>query len=179
MIFGALIKPIGYGVLILFVFSCAQKPLPDYKAQANRVTQKAKWFAKGYLNFYKESYGLIEDDLPILMMPHMQDIKYLYDNGFNMVLGTDIGGDFNFQGHSLHEEMQLLEMESMGPLDILKMGSLNATKMLKVDHEFGSLEVGKVVDMVLLDKDPLETITNALSIHSVIKNGRIQVRIFN
>ena len=151
--------------------------LPEYKAQSKRVTEKAKLFAKAYLNFYKESYGLTEDSLPLLMAPQVADIRFLYDNGFNMVLGTDIGGDFNFPGHSLHEEMQLLEMGGMEPLDILKMGTLNAAKMLAVDNELGSIEVGKKADMLLLDKNPLEAIENTLTISTVIKNGRIQKRI--
>ena len=153
--------------------------LPEYKNQSKRVTQKSKWFATAYLNFYKESYALDKDDLPILMTPQVQDIQYLYDNGFNMVLGTDIGGDFNFQGHSLHEEMQLLEMGGMQPLDILKMGTLNAAKMLKVDDRLGSIEVGKVADMVLLDKNPLEKIINTLTINTVFKNGMVQKRILD
>ncbi len=154
----------------------AETLLPEYRAQSKRVTQKAKWFASGYLNFYKESYGLNGDDLPTLMAPQVQDIQYLYDRGFNMVLGTDIGGDFNFQGHSLHEEMQLLEMGGMQPLEILKMGTLNAAKMLRVDDELGSIEAGKLADMILLDKNPLEAIENTLAITTVIKNGKIQQR---
>nr|WP_299339646.1 amidohydrolase family protein [Allomuricauda sp.] len=150
--------------------------LPEYKTQAKRVTQKSKWFATAYLNRYKESYGLNDDDLPALMTPQVRDIQYLYDRGFNMVLGTDIGGDFNFQGHSLHEEMQLLEMGGMSPLEILKMGTINAAKMLRVDDELGSIEVGKLADMILLDRNPLEAIEHTLTIHTVIKNGKIQQR---
>ena len=157
----------------------AQTLLPEYQAQSKRVTQKSKWFATAYRNFYKESYGLEEDDLPVLMKPQVQDIQYLYDKGFNMVLGTDIGGDFNFQGHSLHEEMELLAMGGMRPLDIIKMGTLNAAKMLKIDDELGSIEVGKLADMVLLDENPLQSITNTQSIQLVIKNGIIQHRISN
>lgn len=156
----------------------AETLLPEYKAQSKRVTQKTKWMAQAYLNFYKESYGIDEDDLPILMNPQVQDIQWLYDHGFNMVLGTDIGGDFNFQGHSLHEEMELLEMGGMQALDIIKMGTLNAAKMLRVDDQLGSIEVGKVADMVLLDENPLEEISNTLTIQSVFKNGRDQKRIF-
>ncbi len=151
--------------------------LPEYQAMRKRVTEKSKWFATAYLNMYKESYGLTEDHLPVLMTPQVQDIQFLYDKGFNMVLGTDTGNDFNFHGYSLHEEMQLLEMGGMQPLDILKMWTLNAAKMLAVDHELGSIEVGKLADMVLLDKNPLEAIENTLAITTVIKNGKIQQRI--
>lgn len=154
----------------------AETLLPEYRTQSKKVTQKSKWFATAYLNMYKDSYGLKQDDLPTLMAPQVQDIQYLYDHGFNMVLGTDIGGDFNFHGHSLHEEMQLLEMGGMSPLEILKMGTINAAKMLRVDDELGSIEVGKLADIVLLDKNPLEAIENTLTINTVVKNGKIQQR---
>ncbi|BFP43471.1 hypothetical protein FGF1_43160 [Flavobacteriaceae bacterium GF1] len=151
--------------------------LPEYRKMTRAVTEKSKWFAKGYLNRYKEFYELESDSLKDLITPQVEDIQWLYENGFNMVLGTDIGGDFNFQGHSLHEEMELLQMGGMLPLDILKMGTLNAAKMLNVEAELGSIEVGKIADLVLLDHNPLETITNTLSIHTVLKNGKIQKRI--
>lgn len=107
----------------------------------------------------------------------VSDIKTLYENGVNLVLGTDTGNDYNFHGYSLHEEMQLLEMGGMQPYDIIKMGTHNAAKMLDVQDRLGTIETGKIADMILLDKNPLESISNTLSINTVIKNGVIQKRI--
>ena len=94
-----------------------------------------------------------------------------------MVLGTDTGNDFNFPGYSLHEEMQLLEIGGMEPLDIIKMGTLNAAKMMKAQDSLGSIEVGKIANLILLDKNPLESIRNTLEINKVIKNGVVQKRL--
>ena len=156
-----------------------QTLLPEYRAMAQEVTQVSRVIGTQYLKAYMGLYNLETDSLPALMAPQVADIQYLYEEGFNMVLGTDMGNTFIFPGHSLHEEMQLLEMGGMHPLDILKMGTLNAAKMLKVESELGSIEVGKVADMVLLDKNPLEEITNTLTIQTVIKNGKVQKRISN
>ena len=107
----------------------------------------------------------------------VEDIKTLFENGVNMVLGTDAGNTYNFHGHSLHEEMQLLELGGMKPMDIIKMGTYNAAKMMDTLDELGTIEQGKIADMVLLDKNPLESIKNTLSINTVFKNGIIQQRI--
>ena len=93
-----------------------------------------------------------------------------------MVLGTDTGNNFIFPGYSLHEEMQLMELGGIAPIDIIKMTTHNAAKMLKVLNTHGTVEIGKYADMILLDKDPIETISNTLSINRVIKNGKIQKR---
>ncbi len=78
---------------------------------------------------------------------------------------------------SLHEEMQLLELGGMEQFDIIKMGTMNAAKMMSAQDSLGSIEVGKIANLVLLDKNPLEGISNTLSINSVIKRGVIQKRI--
>ncbi|MEP2670148.1 MAG: amidohydrolase family protein [Cyclobacteriaceae bacterium] len=126
---------------------------------------------------YKEYFGIESIALKAIIEPQVADIKILVENGVNMVMGTDTGNNFIFPGYSLHEEMQLMELGGLAPLDIIKMASFNAAKMLKVLDSQGSLEAGKVADMVLLDKNPLETISNTLSINTVVKNGKIQRRI--
>ena len=73
--------------------------------------------------------------------------------------------------------MQLLELGGMKPLEIIKMGTFNAAKMLKIADTQGSIEAGKLADIILLNKNPLETINNTLTIHTVIKNGVVQKRL--
>jgi imidazolonepropionase-like amidohydrolase len=94
-----------------------------------------------------------------------------------MVLGTDTGNDFNFPGYSLHEEMQLLSLGGMEPLNIIKMATLNASRMMGAQDSLGTIEVGKIANMIVLDKNPVADIRNTLSINSVIKRGVIQERI--
>ena len=133
--------------------------------------------AKEMVSFFKNDYGLKNPTLENIMTFQVEDIKTLYENGVNMVLGTDTGNTYIFHGHSLHEEMQLLEMGGMKPIDIIKMGTHNAAKMMDVLDELGTIEKGKIADMILLDKNPLESINNTLSINTVFKNGIIQKRI--
>jgi hypothetical protein len=154
---------------IIKVYS--EQQLGDYKSEQaiNR--------AKSFLEFFKTDYELENPTLDNIIGFQVEDIKRLYDNGVNIVLGTDTGNKYIFHGRSLHEEMQLLELGGMQPIDIIKMGTLNAAKMLGLENTMGSVEVGKIADMVLLDDNPLEQIENTLSINMVIKNGKEQKRI--
>lgn len=133
--------------------------------------------AKDYVDFMNDYLKTENIELSDVIAFQVEDIQELYRNGVNMVLGTDTGNAFILPGHSLHEEMQLLEMGGMDPLDIIKMGTLNAATMMKAADSLGSIETGKIANMVLLDKNPLETIKNTLEIHTVIKNGVVQQRI--
>lgn len=120
-----------------------------------------------------------DGEIPTLLsmtINQMDDLKALQKDGINVTLGTDTGNDFILPGISLHEEMQIMELGGLEPLEIIKMTTHNAAKMLKQLDSLGTVEVGKYADMILLDRNPLDSISNTLSINSVIKNGRIQKR---
>ena len=151
--------------------------LPEYRQMKEELTPNRVETATRYMEILTAEYGLAEGTLTAFIKPQVEDIRLLDDIGINMVLGTDTGNDFNFHGYSLHEEMQLLELGGMKPLDIIKMGTLNAAKMMKTDDSRGSIEVGKLADMVLVDHNPLASIRNSLSINTVIKNGVVQKRL--
>lgn len=155
----------------------AEAMLPNYKRTKEMLNTDQVNRARNTAEALKNEYGLEESSFMAFVDHHVTDVQFLYDYGINMVLGSDTGNDFNFHGYSLHEEMQILELGGMKPLDIIKMGTLNAAKMMKSDDRLGSIEVGKLADMILLDKNPLESIGNCLSIHTVLKNGVIQRRI--
>jgi len=122
----------------------------------------------------KVDYGLDTLTMETLFSRQVEDIQRALQMGVNMVLGTDTGNRFNFHGYSLHEEMQILEDGGMKPMDIIRMGTLNAARMLNAEDSLGTLQVGKLADMILLNKNPLESIRNTLEIKSVFKNGKVQ-----
>jgi len=150
--------------------------LDPYKEMVNEIEPSAVDRAKIYVRILMAQYGLEEKSLEAFVTLQVQDIIFLNEMGFNMVLGTDTGNDFNFPGYSLHEEMQLLELGGMDRLEIIKLGTLNAARMMNAQDSLGSIEVGKIANMVLLSQNPLKDIKNTLQIHSVIKGGRVQNR---
>ncbi|WP_222983374.1 amidohydrolase family protein [Flagellimonas meishanensis] len=127
------------------------------------------------IKFWKQYLHKEDIHLTDIVSFQVEDIKALQRNGINFALGTDTG-TFVLPGHSLHEEMQLFELGGMDRLEIIKMGTLNAAKMMKAQDSLGSIEVGKIANMILLDKNPLDEIANTLTINTVFKNGKVQKR---
>ena len=150
-------------------------------------------FSEDQIGYFKDEDGALEaesrailtglfgsDKIPVeaIMTSMMKDFKRLYEMGINTVVGTDLGGrPYIVPGYSFHEEMELFQMGGFTPLQIIQCATLNAAKMLKVDDHYGSLEVGKYADFVLLTENPLVDIRNALSIDQVYKEGVLQQRI--
>jgi len=151
--------------------------IPGYRSASENVQSGQIERSELYLNRLMAEYDLKQSDLKSLFRPQVEDIQFLYSRGFKMVLGTDTGNDFIFPGYSLHEEMELLQIGGMEPLDILKMATLNAAEMLGAQDSLGSVEVNKLANLILLNDNPLDEISNSLKIHAVIKRGIVQDRI--
>ncbi|WP_047415887.1 amidohydrolase family protein [Cellulophaga sp. Hel_I_12] len=84
-----------------------------------------------------------------------------------------IGSHGQLQGLGYHWELWSNASGGMKTIDALKQATILGAEALGLDGDLGSLEVGKLADMVVLDKNPLDDIRNSNSVHYVIKNGRI------
>jgi imidazolonepropionase-like amidohydrolase len=93
--------------------------------------------------------------------------------GVQLLAGTDTGNPFCFPGFSLHEELALLVIAGLTPAEALRSATLNPAKFLGLDKTLGTIEQGKVADLVLLDANPLEDVRNTQRINAVISNGRL------
>lgn len=149
----------------------------DPEETKTHITPDRIQFANETNDFYESVLGIQDPDLENTTIPQVADIKLLEQAGCNIVIGTDTYNEFIFPGYSMHEEMRLMEIGGYKPLQIITMATLNAAKMLHVQDSLGSIEEGKMADMVLLDENPLDSINNTLKINSVFINGRIQTRI--
>jgi adenine deaminase len=76
-------------------------------------------------------------------------------------------------GISLHEELRLFVQAGFTPLEALRAATLDPARFLGRDRDFGTVERGKVADLVLLDADPLADIRNTRKINAVVLNGRL------
>ncbi len=104
-----------------------------------------------------------------LMTPVAQEnIRKVHEAGGVFALGTD-----QTSGPAVHREMELLVAAGIPPLDVIRIATLNAATYLGVDEQLGSIEEGKLADLVLLDADPLADINGAKQISLVIKSGEI------
>jgi len=86
---------------------------------------------------------------------------------------VQIGAHGQREGLAAHWEMWMLAQGGMQPLDAIRAGTLNGAKALGMDGDIGSLEAGKLADMVVLNDNPLENIRNTTSVAYTVLNGRV------
>jgi imidazolonepropionase-like amidohydrolase len=84
-----------------------------------------------------------------------------------------IGSHGEFNGIGYHWEMWAMGSGGMKPMDVLRTATILGPTGLGLDQDLGSLKVGKLADLVILDKNPLENIRNTNSVSYVMKNGRL------
>ena len=84
-----------------------------------------------------------------------------------------IGSHGELQGLGYHWEMWMLASGGMTPLEVLKCATINGAHIVGRPNEVGSLETGKLADLVIFDKSPLDDIHNTNTIHWVMKNGEL------
>ena len=99
-------------------------------------------------------------------------VRLLRDAGVPLLAGTDVGNPFVIPGFSLHTELELLVRAGLSPLDALRAATLNPARFLAATDSLGTVEAGRLADLVLLDGDPLADIRNAAQIRAVIRDGR-------
>jgi len=98
-----------------------------------------------------------------------RSLKKVLDAGGSVQLGAH----GQLQGLGAHWELWMLQQGGMTPLEALRCATLSGARYLGLDKELGSLEAGKLADLVVLDKNPLEDIRNSDSVRSVMINGRL------
>jgi imidazolonepropionase-like amidohydrolase len=87
--------------------------------------------------------------------------RALYENGAGILLGTDTDNPYLVPGFSLHDELTHLVDAGLSPYEALASGTRNAAEALGSLDEFGTIEVGKRADLLLLEANPLEDVANA------------------
>lgn len=105
-----------------------------------------------------------------VMTPVAQDnMKRLNETGKDIVAaGTD-----QSSGPALHRELELLVGAGISPADTIVIATRNAARALGKLDELGTIEAGKLADLVLLKADPTKDINNAKLVDTVIKNGQV------
>lgn len=105
---------------------------------------------------------------------HVESVKKAYEKGIPIALGTDAGTPFNYHNNTAYE-MELLARLNIPNMDILKMATINSARCVGVEKDYGSIEVGKQADLVCLEENPLDDISNVRKIDNVIQSGKIVV----
>jgi len=96
-------------------------------------------------------------------------VKQIADGGTKVNLGSH----GQIQGIGAHWELWMLAQGGMSPMQALRCATMNGASYLGMDKEIGSLEVGKLADLIVLNDNPLDNIRNSDHIKFVMVNGRL------
>ena len=86
---------------------------------------------------------------------------------------VQLGAHGQLQGLGAHWELWMLQQGGMTPMESLRAATIGGARYLGLDGDIGSLEKGKLADLIVLDRNPLENIRNTESIGMVMLNGRL------
>ncbi len=93
--------------------------------------------------------------------------------GVEFLAGTDVSNPYCFPGFSLHDELALLVKTGFTPMEALQAATRNPAKYLGLLDSLGTVEKGKIANLVLLDANPLAEISNTQKINAVILGGKL------
>jgi Tol biopolymer transport system component len=158
----------------------------NYLYQTTRMWEDPK--ARAYVQVVTSGYSPL--GTPYGGPPHargmttIQATDELWDIGFRSVARSmkkldDAGVTVNAGSHgqvaglAMHWEMWLLAEGGMSNLHVLRAGTLNGARTLGLDRQIGSVEPGKLADMLVLDANPLDDIRNTNTVRYTMVNGRL------
>ena len=103
---------------------------------------------------------------------YLEIVGAMHRAGVQFMTGTDTLKPFNLPGFSLQEELVLLVRAGLTPMDALQAATRNPASYLGLLDSLGTVEKGKIADLVLLDANPLDEISNTQKIAGVVVRGR-------
>ncbi len=173
------------GVYVVPTIVVADKSLLVSYQDAKTIVEDVKGkidFRRKYLSGY-----LIEDwkeqleekkqpspfDLAKLKEILVKDFQEMHKAGVRLMPGTDVGVLLIYPGYSLHDELQLLvKYVGLTPMEALISATRYPAEFFGMQDSLGTIEEGKIADLVLLDADPLKDISNTQKITAVVISGR-------
>lgn len=117
--------------------------------QPNRISHGSYWFNWGTEQevAWKENYRL--------WMAFVNEYK---NRGGRVTAGSDNGFIFQTYGFGYIRELELLREAGFHPLEVIRSATLNGAQLLGMDKEIGTVEIGKLADLVIIDQNPLENL---------------------
>ena len=149
----------------------------DYAKDPDIAYTPRTWVAKKYPSMQKAIVESMDTD-PLAVRRRFVDheldiVRKLHAAGVPFLAGTDTPAGVDVTpGISLHLELQRFVAAGFTPLEALQTATINPARFLKRSSDFGSVEPGRIADLVILRANPLDDITNTRAIAGVIADGR-------
>ena len=96
----------------------------------------------------------------------------MHDAGVDLALGSDAIQTFSVPGFSLHHEMAAMARAGLTPFEVYVTGTRNVARFFGQEREVGTVEPGRIADLVLLEADPLADVANFAKQTGTMARGR-------
>ncbi len=110
---------------------------------------------------------------PEMAQYHYNYVRKAYEAGVLLSTSSDTWTSWTDYGNTIHNEMYLLSKAGIPNEDVLIMATKNGAYQLDMQNDYGTIEVGKVADILILTENPLADIKNTRTIDAVIKGGKV------
>ena len=149
----------------------------DFSKDTHAKYVPAEWKDKTWKKFTEEVQADFNGDTletrKKFIEKELEVVQLLHKSGVPFLAGTDTPpGVYIFPGFSLHEELERFVAAGFTPLESLQTATLNPAAFFGMQEQLGTIEKGKLADLVFLDANPLEDIRNTQKVSGVVLNGR-------
>ncbi len=134
--------------------------------KADSKNQFDRWF-----NAKQEDPGTV-DRIKTQHDFHLTIVKKLHEAGVNIICGTDAGIGITLPGFSIHQELAFYKEAGLSNYEVLKTATVNAAQTHSAMGQLGSIESGKIANLLLVDENPLVELSSLENPTFVFVKGR-------
>lgn len=156
---------------VLYTISYPKDPRAEAQYRFDYVPAWLKGFWATTMTRYKDRTSEDDQLSDRVFRKDLELVGKMQKAGVPILAGTDVMNPYCFPGFSLHDELGWLVKSGLTPYQALRAATINPARYLG-RSDVGTVEKGKVADLVLLDANPLEDIHNSTRIRAVVRGGR-------
>ena len=139
------------------------------KQEAVRYSHAPPAILKGWQHFTMDlgDPSIYKSSWPI----QKQFVRAFYEAGGLLIAGTDTPNQFVAPGFGLHQEIETFVEAGIPPFEALKAATVNASRAMGHEEDFGSIEIGTRADILMIEGNPIEDLKNARRIRMIFRDG--------